>query len=120
MAINDEIAAGVKPIQIENPLNNMVKFSNIQNDMANMALHRQKFAQDERLQQEDRDFKSALAGIPDMNSPEGKEASRRAHYVHGRGKDWETMQVSEAGVRKSNVDTEKEKQQIGQLSLIHI
>jgi hypothetical protein len=42
MAINDEIAAGVKPIQIENPLNNMVKFANIQNDMANMALHRQK------------------------------------------------------------------------------
>ena len=42
MAINDEIAAGVKPIQIENPLNNMVKFSNIQNDMANMALHNQK------------------------------------------------------------------------------
>jgi hypothetical protein len=42
MAINDEIAAGVKPIQIENPLNNMVKFANIQNDMANLQLHRQK------------------------------------------------------------------------------
>lgn len=42
MAINDEIAAGGRPIQFENPLNNMVKFSNIQNDMANMALHRQK------------------------------------------------------------------------------
>lgn len=42
MAINDEIAAGVRPIQFENPLNNMVKFSNIQNDMANMALHKQK------------------------------------------------------------------------------
>ena len=44
MAINDEIAAGGRPIQMENPLNNMVKFSNIQNDMANMALHRQKMA----------------------------------------------------------------------------
>jgi len=42
MAINDEIAAGGRPIQIENPLNNMVKFANIQNDMSNMALHRQK------------------------------------------------------------------------------
>jgi hypothetical protein len=42
MAINDEIAAGGRPVQFENPLNNMVKFSNIQNDMANMALHRQK------------------------------------------------------------------------------
>ena len=42
MAINDEIAAGVKPIQIENPLNNMVKFANIQNDMANLQLHKQK------------------------------------------------------------------------------
>ena len=46
MAINDEIAAGGRPIQFENPLNNMVKFSNIQNDMANMALHRQKMATD--------------------------------------------------------------------------
>jgi len=41
MAINDEIAAGVKPVQFENPLNNMVKFANIQNDMSNMARHRQ-------------------------------------------------------------------------------
>jgi hypothetical protein len=46
MAINDEIAAGGRPIQMENPLNNMVKFANIQNDMANMALHRQKMATD--------------------------------------------------------------------------
>jgi hypothetical protein len=33
MAINDEIAAGGRPIQIENPLNNMVKMFNIRNDM---------------------------------------------------------------------------------------
>jgi hypothetical protein len=46
MAINDEIAAGGRPVQFENPLNNMVKFANIQNDMANMALHRQKMATD--------------------------------------------------------------------------
>ena len=42
MAINDEIAAGGRPIQFENPLNNMVKFANIQNDMANLQLHKQK------------------------------------------------------------------------------
>ena len=42
MAIDASIALGIKPVQIENPLNNMVKFSNIQNDMANMALHKQK------------------------------------------------------------------------------
>ena len=42
MAINDEIAAGGRPIQMENPLNNMVKFANIQNDMANLQLHKQK------------------------------------------------------------------------------
>lgn len=42
MAINDEIAAGGRPVQFENPLNNMVKFSNIQNDMANLQLHKQK------------------------------------------------------------------------------
>ena len=117
MAIDASIALGIKPIQVENPLNNMVKFSNIQNDMANMALHRQKYAQDERLQQEDRDFKSTLAGIPDLNSPEGKAASKRAHYIHGRGKDWEAMQVSEAGVDKSHVDAEKEKLGIGQSTL---
>ena len=46
MAINDEIAAGGRPVQFENPLNNMVKFANIQNDMANMALHKQKMATD--------------------------------------------------------------------------
>ena len=44
MAIDAGIALGLKPVQIENPLNNMVKFANIQNDMANMALHRQKMA----------------------------------------------------------------------------
>ena len=42
MAINDEIAAGGRPVQFENPLNNMVKFANIQNDMANLQLHKQK------------------------------------------------------------------------------
>jgi hypothetical protein len=42
MAIDASIALGLKPVQVENPLNNMVKFANIQNDMANMELHRQK------------------------------------------------------------------------------
>ena len=46
MAIDASIALGLKPVQVENPLNNMAKFANIQNDMANMALHRQKMATD--------------------------------------------------------------------------
>jgi hypothetical protein len=107
MAIDASIALGLKPVQIENPLNNMVKFSNIQNDMASMALHRQKYAQDERLQQEDRDFKSALAAIPNLNTPEGKEAARHAHFIHGRGKDWDAMMASEATTAKTRDDIKK-------------
>ncbi len=41
MPVDANIALGLKPVQLENPLNNMVKFANIQNDMSNMDRHRQ-------------------------------------------------------------------------------
>ena len=58
MAINDEIAAGGRPVQFENPLNNMVKFANIQNDMANMALHKQKMDETQRAQAQAEDTRN--------------------------------------------------------------
>lgn len=120
MAINDEIAAGVKPVQFENPLNNMVKFANIQNDMSNMALHRQKTVESQRLQAEDINFKDAMARIADPYSPEGKNQVRQAYYNHGRGDKYEAMQTSEAGVRKANADVEAKRQATSSQALRNI
>jgi hypothetical protein len=58
MAINDEIAAGVKPIQLENPLNNMVKFANIQNDMQTNRMNQMKMAETERAQAQAEDTRN--------------------------------------------------------------
>ena len=109
MAINDEIAAGGRPVQFENPLNTMVKFANIQNDMSNMALHRQKTAESQRLQADDVNFKNAMASIADPYSPEGKKQVRQAYYNNRMGDKFEAMQTSEAAVNKSNTDVAAKK-----------
>ena len=50
MAINDEIAAGGRPIQFENPLNNMVKMFNIRNDMQTNQMNQMKMDEARRAQ----------------------------------------------------------------------
>ena len=58
MAINDEIAAGVKPIQMENPLNNMVKMYGIKNDMQTNEMNRLKMAETQRAQAQAEDTRN--------------------------------------------------------------
>jgi len=58
MAINDEIAAGVKPIQFENPLNNMIKMTSIQNDMQTNRLNQMKMVETERAQAQAEDTRN--------------------------------------------------------------
>lgn len=119
MAINDEIAAGVKPIQLENPLNNMAKFANIQNDMANMALHRQKMeastaaaARQGKLDQylagggRDESVIYGLGGVKDLAElRQGETAKRLGEKTAGETLD-ATMNRNK-GILQDYVDTPK-------------
>jgi hypothetical protein len=58
MAINDEIAAGGRPVQFENPLNNMVKMFNIRNDMQTNQMNQMKMAETERAQAQAEDTRN--------------------------------------------------------------
>ena len=108
MAIDASIALGIKPVQIENPLNNMVKFYNIRNDMQTNQMNQMKMEEANRLQEEDIGFKNALANIADPYSPEGKRQVQQAYYKHGRGDKYEAMQASEETSKKAFNEGQKQ------------
>jgi hypothetical protein len=110
MAINDEIAAGVKPIQLENPLNNMVKFSNIQNDMANMALHKQKLAEDQRLQGLNVQFGLDLANLGDSDAPEYENKLRQAYINKGDPKGYQEHKTAALANKNTEADILKKRE----------
>ena len=58
MAIDASIALGIKPVQIENPLNNMVKMYGIKNDMQTNEMNRLKMAETQRAQAQAEDTRN--------------------------------------------------------------
>ena len=111
MAINDEIAAGGRPVQFENPLNNMVKFANIQNDMANMALHKQKMDETQRAQAQAEDtrnfFRTPGLNIENMN-PAQKQmlASKNPELFEKLMTQQSTQRTQESETNKRDAETE--------------
>ena len=71
MAIDASIALGIKPVQIENPLNNMAKFYNIQNDMQTNQMNQMKMDETQRAQAQAEDtrnfFRTPGLNIENMN-----------------------------------------------------
>ena len=111
MAIDAGIALGLKPVQIENPLNNMVKFANIQNDMANMALHKQKMAEDARLQGLNVQFGLDLANLGDSASPEYENKLRQAFINKGDPKGYQEHKTAVLANKNTEADIQKKRQE---------
>ena len=111
MAINDEIAAGGRPVQFENPLNNMVKFSNIQNDMANMAIHKQKLAEDQRLQGLNVQFGLDLANLGDSDAPEYENKLRQAYINKGDPKGYQEHKTAALANKNTEADILKKREE---------
>ena len=113
MAINDEIAAGGRPIQIENPLNNMVKMFNIRNDMQTNQMNQMKMDEANRVHGADIAFKNALRGIRDPNSPEGQLETDRVYFDAGFGDKRAAMRASEEASRKAYNEEQKQLEEEG-------
>jgi hypothetical protein len=113
MAINDEIAAGGRPVQFENPLNNMVKMFNIRNDMQTNQMNQMKMEEANRVHSADMAFKNALRGIRDPNSPEGQLETDRAYFNAGFGDKRAAMRASEEASRKAYNEEQKQLEEEG-------
>lgn len=113
MAINDEIAAGGRPIQFENPLNNMVKMFNIRNDMQTNQMNQMKMDEANRVHGADIAFKNALRGIRDPNSPEGQLETDRVYFDAGFGDKRAAMRASEEASRKAYNEEQKQLEEEG-------
>jgi len=113
MAIDASIALGIKPVQIENPLNNMAKFSSIQNDMQTNQMNQMKMEEANRVHGADIAFKNALRGIRDPNSPEGQLETDRAYFNAGFGDKRAAMRASEEASRKAYNEEQKQLEEEG-------
>ena len=113
MAIDASIALGLKPVQIENPLNNMAKFYNIQNDMQTNQMNQMKMDEANRVHGADIAFKNALRGIRDPNSPEGQLETDRVYFNAGFGDKRAAMRASEEASRKAYNEEQKQLEEEG-------
>ena len=119
MAIDASIALGIKPVQIENPLNNMAKFSSIQNDMANMALHKQKMATDAASTARQNELNNYLGsggrdpdriyqlGGPEALNPINQAESARITGLKASGETLDATMNRNKGILQDYVDTPK-------------
>jgi hypothetical protein len=74
--IDPNIALGVRPIQIENPLNQMAAYSQIQGAQQGQQLNALKMKEAEREFGENEEIRNYLARA-DLNTPEGRSGLRR-------------------------------------------
>lgn len=70
--IDPSIALNVKPLQLENPMNAMAMYSQIQGAQQANELNRMKMAEYERARQEEEGIRNYLAGGADIASPEAR------------------------------------------------
>lgn len=73
MAIDPSIALGIKPMQLDNPLNAMAQYSQIQSAQQANQLNQMKMAEYERARAEEEGVRNALAkGELNLSTPEGR------------------------------------------------
>lgn len=70
--IDPSIALGVKPLQLDNPMNAMAMYSQIQGAQQANQLNQMKMAEYERARGEEEGIRNYLAGGVDLNAPEGR------------------------------------------------
>jgi hypothetical protein len=70
MALDPSIALQVKPLQLDNPMNAMAMYSQIQGTQQANQLNQMKMAEYERARTEDEGIRNYLAGVKDVNAPE--------------------------------------------------
>jgi len=68
--VDPSIALGVKPLQLDNPMNAMAMYSQIQGAQQANQLNQMKMAEYERARTEEEGIRNYLAGIKDVNAPE--------------------------------------------------
>jgi hypothetical protein len=69
-AIDPSIALGVKPLQLDNPMNAMAMYSQIQGAQQANQLNQMKMAEYERARAEEEGIRNYLAGGADLSAPE--------------------------------------------------
>ena len=111
MAIDASIALGIKPVQIENPLNNMAKFYNIQNDMQTNQMNQMKMDETQRAQAQAEDtrnfFRTPGLNIENMN-PAQKQmlASKNPELFEKLMTQQSTQRTQESETNKRSAETE--------------
>jgi len=72
MALDPSIALNVKPLQLDNPMNAMAMYSQIQGAQQANQLNQMKMAEYERARGEEEGIRNYLAGGVDLNTPEAR------------------------------------------------
>ena len=68
--IDPNIALGVRPVQIENPLNQLAAYSQIQRGQQDQQLNMLKMQEYQRGLEEENKLRTLLSGGGDINSPD--------------------------------------------------
>ena len=111
MAIDASIALGLKPVQVENPLNNMAKFYNIRNDMQTNQMNQMKMDETQRAQAQAEDtrnfFRTPGLNIENMN-PAQKQmlASKNPELFEKLMTQQSTQRTQESETNKRSAETE--------------
>ena len=99
MAIDPSIALGVKPVQLESPINQMAKMYEMQNAVQSNQLNKMKMDEYTRGVAESEQFKNALAQAND------ETAIRNAFYAKGDVKGYNDYLNSIAEQKKLDLET---------------
>ena len=111
MAIDASIALGIKPVQIENPLNNMAKFYNIQNDMQTNQMNQLTMAEAARKQGQAAQFRNALSNLGDPSSEGYEQRRAQAYYNNADPAGLQAIRTSELANKNTEADLQKKQQE---------
>ena len=112
MAIDASIALGIKPIQIENPLNNMVKFANIRNDMQTNQMNQLTMAEAARKQAQAAQYRNALSNLGDPSSEGYEERRAQAYYNNADPAGLQAIRTSELANQKMQGEIQVQKEEL--------
>ena len=112
MAIDAGIALGLKPVQIENPLNNMAKFYNIQNDMQTNQMNQLTMAEAARKQGQAAQYRNALSNLGDPSSEGYEERRAQAYYNNADPAGYQAIRTSELANQKTQGEIQVQKEEL--------
>jgi hypothetical protein len=119
--IDSNIAMGYKPVQIENPLNQLAAMTQIQSGQQSQQLNALKIQEAERELNENKDIRNYLTSA-DLKTPEGRAGLRRfgktglAYEKLITDQEKAELERKELGGRISKQDTDRNNQRLRDLS----